>query len=48
MSMQSSTPRYAAEHGTKSLREGAVCFACALVALFGAALAIQWVIDLLT
>lgn len=35
------------QHGAKSLREGAVCFGCALAALAGAAVLIQWAMGLL-
>jgi hypothetical protein len=34
-------------HGSKTLAEGAVCFGCALAALAGAAVAIQWLMSVL-
>lgn len=34
-------------HGPKSLREGAVCFGCAIVALATAAVVLQWAMGLL-
>jgi hypothetical protein len=33
-------------HGSKTLAEGAVCFGCALAALAGAAVALQWIMGL--
>lgn len=35
-------------HGSKTLAEGAVCFGCALAALTAAAVALQWLMGLLT
>ncbi|HKP80150.1 MAG TPA: hypothetical protein VJU34_13610, partial [Phenylobacterium sp.] len=34
-------------HGSKTLAEGAFCFGCALAALAGAAVALQWAIGFL-
>jgi hypothetical protein len=34
-------------HAPKTLAEGAVCFGCALAALAGAAVAIQWLMSVL-
>lgn len=36
-----------AHHAPKTLAEGAVCFGCALAALAGAAVVLQWVMSVL-
>lgn len=35
-------------HAPKTLAEGAVCFGCALAALAGVAVALQWMLGALT
>ncbi len=40
-------PIHRAQHGAKTLGEGAICFGCALAALAAAAVVIQWAMNFL-